>query len=155
MNVQIIRFNTSDEGTFGKLYIEEDSAQPPFWCYTAELPYRNNQPDISCVNPGYYPAGFTLTPKHPLGIFMLQVPGRTACEIHSGNYAGDVNKINPKTGSPYRSDVEGCILLGKDIGISYGQKILVESRVALAQFMALMGKEPFQLEIIEQFGAGV
>lgn len=116
---------------------------------TGEDPWKNNEPMFSCVPPGTYQVDWVTTDKHPNGIYMLQfVKDRFACEIHNGDFFGDVNKTNPVTNQPYISNVEGCIIIGQGFQTINGQDALLQSVNALAAFNTLMGKAPFELEII-------
>jgi len=129
------RTETSDQGTFGKLGN----------LFTGECPNRDNQTGISCVLPGTYEVHFEFSPKHGCNKYRLQnVEGREAIEIHSGNYCGDTSK-------GFKSDVEGCILLGNGMSEIDGQKIVSDSKRAVAWFESYMDGEPFLLEIVEDY----
>lgn len=135
--VRLIRSESDDSGTFG--VISTDSG---FQCYTAELPWRGNKQGESCILPGTYlvqycPAEF---PKHPNVYTLRKVKNRTAILIHKGNFAGDVHK-------GLKSDVEGCILLGRAIGEIGGQKALLSSRDAIEGFCAEMENKDFLLHV--------
>lgn len=91
-----------DEGTFGKLVTDKD-----FKCVTIELPWRDNKPDISCVPKGTYLCTWRFSEKHGLCYWLENVPGRSSCEIHSANVAGDISK-------GWASQLEGCIAPGKE-----------------------------------------
>lgn len=65
---------------------------------------------------------------------------RSAVLIHSGNYAGDVEK-------GLRSHVQGCILLGQKFGKIDGQSAILISRPTVREFVAHMGGQEFELVI--------
>ena len=46
-----------------------------------------------------------------------------------------------------KSQVQGCIALGRSIGTIVGQKAVTSSRDALAAFVADLEKQPFRLHI--------
>lgn len=76
-----------------------------------ELPDRDNAPNISCIPAGIYTAALQHSARFGYDVYVLQgVPGRSNCEIHDGNWAGDVSK-------GYRSDVEGCTVTGTEHGV--------------------------------------
>jgi hypothetical protein len=69
-----------------------------------------------------------------------QVPGRTGILIHRGNFAGDRAK-------GYRSDVDGCILVGSAVIELDGQKAVSSSRHTLAEMVRFVGDSQFSLTI--------
>lgn len=136
--VILSRHETSHQGTFGTL-----STETGFSCYTGELPDNDNAPHLSCIPPLIYPVLFVNI--RGVNKYMVQnVPHRTAIEIHSGNYCGE---------SPFDSDVEGCILLGRSLGYLRGrtsglyQRAILESRLAVTAFYTEMAGRPFELQI--------
>jgi hypothetical protein len=69
--------------------------------YTLERPWAGNQPAISAIPVGSYPATLRYDHTDQWRIELTGVPGRTHVEIHTGN-------------TP--DDTEGCILIGKQLG---------------------------------------
>lgn len=141
--VFLIRTETGDEGTFGKLTIDN------FKCFTVELPWRNNEKGKSCIPSGIYIFRWSKSPKHGECFEADQsdnAPGRTDIQIHSANWAGNVDR-------GYISQLEGCVSLGRAIamieipGGGKKQKGVTASKDATRAFEAIMGKEPFELEI--------
>jgi len=134
---QIIRGPSTDQGTFGKLWL------PDFEYYSLELPWKDNQHDISCIPAGEY----EVVPYHSshLGqIYRIKdVPGRTNIRIHAGNWAGDMSK-------GYRTDSKGCIFLGLGRSQLSGQEAVVYSRAALNKLIEIMAHKPFRLKIVWQ-----
>lgn len=79
---------------------------------TLELPWLDNQRNISCIPEGEYKVVVRYSQKYKRHLHILDVNDRSFILIHWGNYAGS---INPKTKRP---DIRGCILTGdsyKDI----------------------------------------
>jgi len=136
--VEIFRLQRSDQGTAG-LLVSED-----FNCRTLELPWRDNRRQISCIPPGIYDVEIRLSNKYGRIYWVRRVPDRTYILIHSGNYAGDKSK-------GYKTHVMGCILLGKKSGRLGGQAAVLNSRVAVRNFMEEIEYEPFKLRIQEAF----
>lgn len=139
---KLIRQETSDEGTFGILQDEQGTVL----FQTAELPRLGGNPAIEnevrldCIPTGRYIAAITQSPKFKRVYLLKNVKGRSAILIHAGNYAGN-------TAKGYKSDIAGCILLGKRRGILNGQKVVLDSQIALNEFMVLAGGEPICLII--------
>lgn len=139
------RTETSPQGTFGKLYDGNTLI-----CYTGELPKYAGNPDVlnerrtDCIPTGTYVCKIKQGSKFGIVYRLENVPNRSEILIHKGNYAG--SKIDG-----YRSDIEGCILLGTEIGILSNQKAVRDSKTAFDKFMKLMNKEPFEIMIMETF----
>jgi len=100
-------------------------------CVTLELPWLNNQHNISCIPEGIYTAVRYMSPKRGYEVFELtNVPDRDAIEIHVGNY--------PK-------DTDGCILLG----LEYGDCAVGSSQLAFVKFMnKLVGVNQITLKVV-------
>lgn len=133
--VKVIRLYSSDQGTQGVLYIKDT----PF-CLTLELPWNDNIKKFSCIPIGYYKC----VPWRFHGIrkafHLLNVPHRNSVLIHSGNFAGDVRK-------GYKSNVEGCILVGSKIGYLGNQLAVLCSRPTLHKLVNILEWNPFYLFI--------
>lgn len=143
---KLIRKETSSQGTFGVLY--DDTGKE--FCKTGELPKFAGNPDVQnekctdCIPAGTYECKPYSSPKYPSAFEVTKVPNRSAILIHNGNFCGDVKK-------GFKSHVLGCIILGSDYGVLEGQKAVVASRPTLEKFMKLVNKQPFMLEIKEEF----
>ena len=139
--VKIFRIpeESGDQGTFGSLTTDSG-----FQCYTGELPWRENKSNISCIPPGSYICTKAMSsPKfgkcyHVQGCILLG--GRTNILIHKGNFCGDTSK-------GFKTDVQGCILLGRAIGEIAGHKALLGSKDALRAFEADLEGADFELTI--------
>lgn len=135
------RTHTGDTGTFGTLYIDGY-----FFGYTGELPMTGGNPDIpnerckDCIPAGTYTVVPRRSAKFGSTYEVTGVPNRSAILIHTGNTCGNVAK-------GYKSDVEGCILLGNSRGKLYGQDAVLQSGVAMRKFRELMGNQPFTLVV--------
>jgi len=137
-DTDLFRLRRSDQGTEGLLVAGD------FNCRTLELPWRENQQQISCIPPADYKVEIRLSNKYGRIYWVRQVPNRSYILIHSGNYAGDTSK-------GFKSHVMGCILLGKKSGFLGGQVAVLNSRIVVRQFMEDMGYESFNLHIKEAF----
>ena len=111
-----------------------------------ELPWRDNHTGTSCIPTGTYMASLYNSPKHGT-VYMLQgVPGRSDVEIHAANFAGD-------SSIGWACELLGCIAPGESIGPlenhnGQQQMAALQSRAALAEFMAWANGEPIQINIL-------
>jgi len=164
LTLTLTRKSTGDSGTFGDLILPDGTILK-----TGECPWRDNKSVISRIpvsagNPnGAYLAHLEKTGKHPStdnpdawdanGVFVLQdVEGRTMCEIHVGNFCGDINL-------GYQSDVEGCIILGEQLGQEMTTRLsqnkmqdaVLSSTSAVEKFYKLMNGQDFLLVVQDNF----
>lgn len=130
----LTRAPSTDEGTFGMLQLDAQVLR------TTELPWRDNKPQASCIPLGVYRCEIVQSPKFGRVYGVQNVPGRSAILIHSANYGGDTTK-------GYRSQLLGCIAPCMAHGQLNGQMAGLQSRDALAEFMAWAGGDPIELEI--------
>jgi hypothetical protein len=137
--VYLLRIIESDEGTFGKLIFEDLR----FECFSGEQPDRDNKRNISRIPSGEYLCKVRYSPHFKRLLYeVTDVKDRSNILIHPGNYCGDRDK-------GYRSDLRGCIALGKHFGELNGQKAILISKVAVNEFMDLLDYKPFKLIIID------
>ncbi|WP_139164048.1 DUF5675 family protein [Desulfoluna spongiiphila] len=140
LTLYLTRLTQSDQGTEGILTVPALG----FACFTLELPWRENRPNVSCIPPGTYPMEWRVTPRRA-SYHIRQVPHRTYILVHSGNYAGDIRK-------GLKTHVEGCVLLGRRMGWLNGQRAVLVSRATVRQFNNLMAGRDAQLTIIDPWG---
>jgi hypothetical protein len=131
----LTRGQSTDQGTPGLLTCDGLSL------FTLELPWRDNTPQTSCIPAGRYLCRPYSSTKYPGVYEVTGVPGRSAILIHTGNFAGDVSK-------GYKSDVQGCILVGLARGSLDGQKNVLSSRLAMDRLQAAVGRNSFELVIV-------
>lgn len=135
--VVLERLETGDQGTFGRLLAGEASF------FTGELPDRGNAPNVSCIPAGVYPCVWTWSPAFKRMMYLVdRVPGRSGIRIHAANFMGDKSK-------GYRSHLNGCIALGLRLGVMNGQKAVLLSQPAIADFELAMDGRPFELEVVQ------
>lgn len=70
------------KGTNGVLYLNGDKL-----CYTIELPWVNNQCNMSCIPEGTYVLRKRWSPKHQWHLEITGVKGRGLILIHAANNA--------------------------------------------------------------------
>lgn len=130
------RLEFSDQGTVGKLFVDR------LKLFTGELPWRDNQPSISCIPTGIYECVYNWSPRFKgFSYEVLDVPNRTGIRIHPANFFGDKSM-------GYKSQVEGCISLGMRMGFIDGQRAVHLSQKAVQIFEDYMAGEDFILELI-------
>ena len=89
-----------DDETKGLLTVF-DGIEDVFSCKTLELPWKDNQHNISCIPENKYYCEKHIRPSGAKSFLVKDVPDRTDILIHSGNFAAGDNV-----------DTEGCILVG-------------------------------------------
>lgn len=132
----LVRDLGNDQGTLGALYINYKK-----FCYSIELPDRNNQANYSRIPAGTYKCVWHKSPRFGWCYLITGVARRSFILIHAANWAGD-----SKQG--YRCNLHGCIGLGMRKGHLAGQKAVLASRLAINKFNRVMGKQPFMLTIV-------
>ena len=97
VNLLIIRDEFTDKSTIGKLFLDGE-----LFCYTLELPYRDNQRSISCIPAGEYKVRMRTAKESAtrdyLHLLIEDVKDRTYILFHRGNTA---------------KDTRGCVLVGQ------------------------------------------
>lgn len=132
------RFSTGKHGTFGRT-VGLGSLH-----FTAELPWKGNKPNISCIPLGIYPCAVVHSAKFGPVYQVRDVPGRSHILIHAGNYAGDVAR-------GFRTHSHGCILPGMHWGWLGDQRAVLASRTAVSEWMRCLNGKPFILEVKEKY----
>lgn len=134
MKAILYRTGESDEGTYGVIVFDGQ------YLHTGELPWKDNKPNVSCIPPGTHKVSVRVSPKYGK-CYVVKVGGRTYILFHQGNFFGDKSL-------GYRSNTNGCILLGFKRGRLYNQKAVLASRLARTRFETVTGWELTELEVI-------
>jgi len=108
------RFAYLDSGTLGKLSIGD------WFCYTIERPWKDNQPNVSCIPEGTYACQPFSGTRFQDVIQVMDVPDRSHILIHVANF-------------PY--DVEGCIGVGDRFVSDSIEPAVYNSKKTLAALM--------------------
>jgi hypothetical protein len=112
------RFCYGPWGVFGRLKIGD------FESFTVELPWRDNQPSISCIPCGVYRLKLSQYYRGGYPAFEIcDVPNRSRILIHVGNTI---------------DDILGCVCPGKKLGFLRDKWAVLRSRKAFRGFMAAM-----------------
>lgn len=137
-DVKLFRLSTNDEGTIGVIVFDNQ------YLYTGEPPWRGNKQNISCIPAGVYTVFLHISKKYGNVFKISGVPGRSYILFHEGNFFGD-------RASGYRTNTQGCILLGCKRGKLSNQRAVLSSRTARARFERIMNFKTFTLEIYDGF----
>ena len=133
--VLLNRYHYGEHATLGEIYIPDIN----LGFSTLELPWKNNEPRVSCIPEGTYTCEMRESPKFGWRYILRGTePDRTYILIHPGNY--------PR-------NTYGCILLGASAGTTEdGGPAVWNSRKAVGDFEKAMNKEPFELSITSEDG---
>jgi len=87
--MKLIRKVDSGKSTIGELYIDGE-----FFCYTLELPWKENKNQVSCIPPGkrrvrIRPGTDSVNFRYD-HLHIMDVPNRTWILIHVANYPRDI-----------------------------------------------------------------
>jgi len=117
------RIASDNDQTFGVLMVDDRPL-----CVTLELPWRNNERNISRIPEGDYICREVNSPKFGKTFEICDVPDRGHILFHKGNYA---------------IDTRGCVLLGSEFNIN----MVEESGKAFKKFKKYFKKD-FKLEVM-------
>lgn len=141
--VTLNRISDDTKQSLGTLSVVLDNGQV-FVCKTLELPWNNNDSNVSCIPKGSYPCKYTRSHrmsehagKDVFTYEVLNVANRAGIRIHSANYF---------------SQLLGCVALGdahKDINAD-GEADVPHSGATIAAFEQAMKKEDFTLIVSDQ-----
>lgn len=148
IRLALIRTVKGDQGIFGR-WVLGGRTWP-----SLELPWRDNQPYVSCIPPGRYQCEFNYSRTFKRKLYLVKgVEGRSGIRIHGANWAGDVKM-------DYYSQLLGCMAPG----LRYAQMTPTDderdwkpqwtvksSQRALKQMMNVLKGDPFELVIEEAF----
>ena len=120
--------------TCGRFILIDDKGDTIYQCASLELPWKDNQRNVSCIPEGKYNVSKKDSPKFGKGTFAINdVPGRSNILIHPGNFT---------------REIQGCILLGERFSDIDKDKItdVVRSRATINKVKSLA--DTFELTII-------
>ena len=133
MKAVLIRLQNDLNQTLGILQFF-DQENKLLECKTMELPWRDNQRNVSCIPSGTYQVRKHVSPKFGETFHVLDVPGRSEILIHTGNY---------------NRDTLGCILPGAKFADINGDglKDVTSSAITMKKLLATAPNE-FKLTIV-------
>ena len=126
--VDLIRFPVWADSTFGLL------AYRRFRRATVELPWRGDEPNVSCVSPGDHQCIWAWSPRHGRNVYHILDPRRAGCELDIANWA---------------SELRGCVALGRKVAwfAERGEYGVTNSGSSRRAFHRIMRGRPFVLRI--------
>lgn len=140
--IKLRRIGSDKNRTLGIMHLISPGVEP-IELNTLELPWLDNQRNISCIPAGKYNV---IPIDRPSGrgwaLLLKDVPGRSAILIHSGNFTWDI---------------KGCILVGLNhVDINKdGIMDVSESKRAMGRLREWVGTtNEFEIEIIDDFYIG-
>src|SRR6266550_3702803 len=130
MPVTLQRIIETTQGTLGQFTLPDDTT-----LYTMERMSTGAHPRIAA---GLYEMRLDTYHKGGYSAYQIIVPGRDRILIHAANLA---------------SELEGCIAPGKQLGYYLSQLAVLQSKAALATFMAsLHGAQQDYLTVLDPKG---
>lgn len=148
--LQIWRLSESVEGTFSLGAFADGGKAYHF----VELPWHNNDQNVSRIPGGLYIAHIAASPHFNRDVYVIQnVPGRENIELHPGNWGGD-----PSEG--YHSDLRGCCSPGMERGMlvtprGVSQSAVLYSSHALDLIIEHAAGESIEIQFIDMKGGGI
>lgn len=143
--VLLLRIHPLRTETLGVIQLLQPGGFFVFCGNSLELPFKNNEPLISCIPPGEYLCAYTQSPKathdagHPMFSYEIKnVPGRSGIRFDKANF---------------REQLKGCIAIGAKFSDLNGDQItdITNSGFTRSAFEKQMQYQPFQLQIINTF----
>ena len=150
LTVSLYRYALSNQGTKGIAITGRGALD--YFC-VLELPWRDNEPNYSCIPDGEYLCKFRKSKKFGEHYILQDVEGRTWILTHSGNLAGDTKR-------GWKTHSHGCLLSGSRFGkikldeYKY-QDAVLNSRPTLRKLITAMNRENFTLRIVTIGNIGV
>jgi len=121
------RYKSSDKQTLGQLILMQCN-ELLFNCYTLELPWLENQFQISCIPAGLYNVKKRYSVKYKNHFHVQDVPERSFILIHAGNYY---------------TQTKGCILVGSSLTDINGDgyKDVINSKSTIKKLLEILPDE--------------
>ena len=133
MRAVLVRLEDDGKQTLGELNVY-NGLEKVFSCKTLELPYLMNIQNISCIPIGLYTVVPRYSEKYKNHYHVIDVDRRDSILIHIGNY---------------KTQTEGCILVGKDfVFINDDEYLDISSSRKTLKELLKECPEGFRLEII-------
>jgi hypothetical protein len=128
MELVLNRTESSEVQTTGKMEVLDNLGCVKYSCNTLELPWKDNERNVSCIPKGEYKVKKRYSPKFGNHFHITDVPGRSYILIHKGNYF---------------TEIRGCILVGRGVADINrdGNKDVTSSGAAMSDLLKLMPEE--------------
>ena len=138
IRIGLRRLEHTDDGTFGVFILPQGA-----FCYSLELPWKDNQRNVSCIPLGEYLCTPRFSNKFGKTYHVQNVPDRSYILIHAGNLGGD-------TSLGRTTHLAGCIAPGQYLGTIEGQRAVLSSRSALSRLHSALGWKDFTLVVEDE-----
>ncbi|UOX39955.1 hypothetical protein [Vibrio phage V-YDF132] len=136
--IWLYRSSSDMQGTLSTMFTPSGAKY-----YVIELPWRDNQQSISCIPAGTYRLKPWSSKKFGKCWHVTNVPDRSYILIHKGNVAGARDH-------GFKTHSEGCLIVGKGVGVLYGQKAVLNSGGAMSELLRELGHDQeYDLHIVE------
>ena len=138
--ILIERFKVTEDYTYGRCTVFNDSQTPVFSSLSLERGWLNNEKNISSIPTGIFECKWEYSPKFDSMLWEIYgVEGRAECKFHVANFVSDLN---------------GCIALGNRLADLNSDDILdiANSKDAVIAFIGSLGSEVkkiVKLEVVE------
>jgi hypothetical protein len=129
----LVRLEQNNHQTLGRFTLF-NGLDKVFDCVTLELPWEDNQTNISCVPKGVYKVSPRYSDKYKNHYILEDVPNRRYILIHYGNF---------------NTDTRGCVLLGSRFAQINSDSLLdiTASRRTISELLSITEGEGFELTI--------
>lgn len=129
----LVRLEQNNHQTLGRFTLF-NGLDRVFDCVTLELPWEDNQTNISCVPKGVYKVSPRYSDKYKNHYILEDVPNRRYILIHHGNF---------------NTDTRGCVLLGSRFAQINSDSLLdiTASRRTISELLSITEGEGFELTI--------
>lgn len=134
MKLLIRRQFNEEKQTLGYMIVFNERNGIEFTCCTLELPWKDNERQISCIPTGTYKGTKRTSPKYGLHIHILDVPDRDWILVHQANFV---------------RQLRGCVAVGKkhiDID-GDGSRDVTASRDTMKELMTHIPDGEFDIVI--------
>lgn len=134
MKLDLLRLKETKTRTLGFLMLIDDDDTLIQTFVTLELPWKNNDKNVSCIPEGIYTISPRKSEKYGKHFMINNVPNRSYILIHHGNFV---------------TDSTGCILIGTEFKNLNNEKELevANSKRAMEKLVMMVGDAKIPLRI--------
>lgn len=134
MTAQLTRHKRTDKATNGLMVVSDATGKPVLRLQTVELPWKDNEPNVSCIPDGRYKCERINHPKFGICFAVRDVPKREGILIHAANFS---------------KQLKGCIAPGLTTADIDGDGVMdvTSSKAAMQQLTDTIKSQYFTLTI--------